>query len=305
MRRFRQQIFLALILSILITCYLPVYASQTSYLKPSEDFGDFSNSSNAYLNDGSYATIKGGQDHRYWGFDFEVPAGSSIEGIEVNLSAKTFNPSVGEANLGVELSWDGGHNWTSTDTQVDITSSSERSYKVGGSSDDWGRTWSVSELTNSGFRVKLDDRTKLQPKKVVELDQVAIKIFYSSGITIVTPGDISLEVDRGKVTETNSLSLSYFGNSSGGGQITVSASIGFGNVVPGTVLKVKGGDLGNYSTLVSGPSSQGPLVLKNVVSVSGSINDIKLQLDAKGVSPGASNLGESWEYVLTYTLSSS
>lgn len=305
MRSSRQRAFIAAILFILITCYFPVYASQTSYLNPSEDFGDFSNPGNAYLNDGSYATIKGGQDHRYWGFDFEVPAGSSIEGIEINLSAKAFNPSVVGEALDVELSWDGGQNWTSTDTRVDIKSTSERSYKVGGASDDWGRTWSVSELTNSDFRVKLDNITISQPIKIVELDQVAIKIFYSSGITIVAPGDVSLAVDRGEVTETSTLSLSYFGNSSGGGQITVSASIGFGNVVPGTAFKLKGGDLGDYSTLVSGASPQGPLVLKNGVSASGSINNIRLQLDATGVSPGAPNLGQSWEYVLTYTISSS
>lgn len=309
MHKFRARILILLTIAA-ISFGFSVSASQTSFLNPNHNFGDFIDPANAYLDDGSYAIVRSGQDHRYWGFNFdnsELPSGSTIEGIEVNIRAKTFNPSVGRAKLGIELSWDDGQNWTSTDNGVNITGTSENSYSAGGSSYDWGRTWSTSELKtpNSNFRIKLDNKTGPGRKKVIKLDLVSVKIYYSSGTTIVAPDDITLAVDRGKTTETDSLNLSYFGNSSGEGQITVSGAIGLGNVVPGTVLRVKGGNLGSYRDLISGANPQGPLVLKNGLSVSGSVSDIKLQLDATDVSPGAPNLGQSWEYVLTYTISSS
>ena len=59
----------------------------------------------------------------------------------------------GGNSIDVELSWDGGTSWTAAQTDP-VESTSERTAVLGGSSDTWGRTWSVSELSDSNFRVR-------------------------------------------------------------------------------------------------------------------------------------------------------
>ena len=287
----------------LLLC-LSGYASETGYLRPSEDFGDFTDPENAYRNDGNFASVRGGNVHRYWGYDITIPSGSSIDGIEVIIEGRETSRWFSVAEIAVELSWNGGTSWTSTGNLARFNAPSENRYVVGGSDDDWGRNWSVSELSGSNFRIKLTDETfPWWPVRIGGLDWVSVKVHYSGGATVVAPRDVSLVVDRGKVTEAGPLDMSYSGNFSGPGQITVSAVVGFGNAVPGTVLKIKGGDLTSYSALIAGSDPEGSQILKSNVSGSGMIDDVFLQLDASEVQPGASYLGSSWEYVLTYTLS--
>jgi len=73
--------------------------------------GVFSDPTNAYADSGDYATATNGQVHQYYGYNFTIPDGATINGIEVRLDAwrETFT----DASIAVELSWDGGGNWTS------------------------------------------------------------------------------------------------------------------------------------------------------------------------------------------------
>ena len=291
--------------ALIILLFNPTYALNTEKLNPSGNFGDFTNPDNAYQDNGFFAIVRGGESHQFWGYDINIPSGSSIDGIEVILEGKASSRFFDTAEIAVELSWNGGASWTSTANTARFTGSSENSYSVGGSNYNWGRNWSGSELTGSNFVIKLQDETfPWWPILTASLDWVSVRIYYSGGATIIAPADISLlEVERGKITETGSLNLNYSGSFSGNGQITVSTLIGFGNPVPGTVLSIKGGDLLDYQSLIIGANPQGSLILKSDISGSGSLNDIYLRLDASEVSPGASYLGSSWEYLLTYTLS--
>ena len=65
----------------------------TGYMSPtaadtSGSVDEWSNRNNAFANDNAYATEDtDGQDQRYTSFDFTIPAGSTIDGIQVSLDA--------------------------------------------------------------------------------------------------------------------------------------------------------------------------------------------------------------------------
>jgi len=307
MRKSKLGLLLLAVISLFVISF-PLQASQTGYISPSEENGDFENPENAFYDDQSYATILAGmvdQYHNYGGYGMTLPTTSTIEGIKVRLDAEKIPPAGNKSTISVRLSWDGGDNWTES-KQVRLNAASIKSYYLGGSTDNWGHNWSASELNRENFSVKLEPAFKSgKDSPACGLYWVPVQIYYSSSDSkISAPGDVSLAVDRGDTTETSTLDLVYAEQFPGNGQITVSASIGFGNPVNGTVLNIKGGDLGSYNTLFSGGGPGNTLVLKDNVSGNGSVNDIQLQLDATGVSPGATNLGQSWEYELTYTLTS-
>ncbi len=152
------------------------------------------NPTNAYVNDGSFAvdtnsgsntgTNCAGTDkdkHRFYNYDFSVPSGATINGIEANIVAKA-DSTTGNPKICVQISWDGGNSWTTAKTTNNLTTSSA-TYVLGGSSDTWGRSWSYSNFTNSNFRVRLIDLAS-NTSRDFSLDWVGVKVFYN-GISTV------------------------------------------------------------------------------------------------------------------------
>jgi len=116
-------------------------------------------------------------------FNFGVPSGATINGIEVRVEGKTTSIS---ATLPVSLSWNSGTNYTSANNQTINTTESVVTF--GGSSDTWGRSWSDSEFSNGTFRVKLDPSTV---NWSMAIDHVQVKVYYAttgsvSGSTTIT-----------------------------------------------------------------------------------------------------------------------
>src|SRR5829696_3429792 len=94
--------------------------------------------------------------HRFWGYAFGLPGGvSSINGITVQLDAG-LNNNGGTAIVCTQLSWDGGTSWTGTQ-QVALGGAALATYTLGGTTDTWGRTWTLSALSAANFRVRVID----------------------------------------------------------------------------------------------------------------------------------------------------
>src|ERR1041385_1252694 len=75
--------------------------------------------------------------HDYLNFGMSIPAGSTINGIQVDDSAK-WSTNTGTNQLCYELSWDGGTSWTTTgNTTGDIFGEAAHTY--GGAANTWGR----------------------------------------------------------------------------------------------------------------------------------------------------------------------
>jgi len=115
--------------------------------------------------------------HRFGGYNVSVLAGSAVNGITVRLDAFASGP-LDSAAICVELSWDGGATWTSTQTTAAL-SAVQGTYLVGGAADNWGRTWSATDLANGSFVVRLTDVAAKKKSKDFRLDWVAVDVTYT------------------------------------------------------------------------------------------------------------------------------
>ena len=77
--------------------------------------------------------------------------------------------------MSVELSWNAGSSWTAAKTDS-VETTTEHTATLGGSTDTWGRSWTVSETGDANFRVRVtvnttDDGTHF-------LDWIPVKVYY-------------------------------------------------------------------------------------------------------------------------------
>jgi len=112
--------------------------------------------------------------HRYYNFGFAVPAGSSINGIEVRVDARLDNAS---GYVCSELSWDGGVSWTPA-KQTPSLSTSFTTNDVGGAADTWGRAWSASDFSNTNFRLRVINVANNTSARF-RLDWIAAQVYYT------------------------------------------------------------------------------------------------------------------------------
>jgi hypothetical protein len=116
----------------------------------------WNNGSNAYVNDGVYASASflliGSAAHDWSAFNFGVPAGAFIKGIEAKIETRVSSLSLG--SYSISLSWNGGSNYTSSQSiPSGLLGTSEQVYTVGGATDTWGHSWTVDEINNN-FHIK-------------------------------------------------------------------------------------------------------------------------------------------------------
>lgn len=176
---------------------LPGTSGNTGFLSPtanaaqttsSGDNNGFQTSpTNAYANDSLFAvdtnsgtsnstscTSTAKDKHRYYNYNISLP-GTVIDGIEVRLDGRV-DATNGSPRFCVQLSWDGGITWTTAKTTANLTTS-ETTYILGGTADNWGRTWSVSELSNTNFRLRVIPIAS-STQRDFSLDWVSVQVTY-------------------------------------------------------------------------------------------------------------------------------
>jgi hypothetical protein len=146
---------------------------------------------NACASDGSLATDAGSGSaghstsctnaandrHRFWGNAFGLPGSvTTVDGITVRADVG-MNNNGGTSVFCVELSWDGGTNWT-TAQSFTLTGTAIATYTLGSSSDTWGHTWTAAQLGTANFRVRVTDATS-QNTKTYRLDYLAVTVQYT------------------------------------------------------------------------------------------------------------------------------
>ena len=114
--------------------------------------------------------------HLFYDFGFIIPAGSTINGVEVRLDAWADQTSFGPF-MCVELSWNAGVAWTASKS-TSVLTTTETIYTLGSSSDTWGVIWSASNFTNGNFRVRVADVSGFNGRDF-RLDRVAVRITYT------------------------------------------------------------------------------------------------------------------------------
>jgi primary-amine oxidase len=120
-------------------------------------------------------TDVGKDRHLYYNYNVNVPAGAVIDGIEVRLDAKTENTNY-LPSLCVQLSWDGGVTWTAANSTATLTTN-EVTYLLGGPTNTWGRAWTVTQLNNTNFRVRIIAVSGNNLRDFY-LDWAAVRVYY-------------------------------------------------------------------------------------------------------------------------------
>ena len=165
-----------------------IVGGNTGFLDASSDAADTggngdgfeANPTNAYANGGGYAeNVHGpGDRHRYYDYGISTESGCNIAGIEVQIDW-WLDSTVDTHSMDVELSWDGGSSWTAAKTDT-VETTTEHSTVLGTSADDWGHTWTATELNNANFRVRLTAQCSGGScgSRHTFLDWVTLKVYY-------------------------------------------------------------------------------------------------------------------------------
>jgi hypothetical protein len=159
-----------------------IASAATSYSPPSttgERKNDWSNPTNAYSDDGSYAEeddVTGGQD--FGDFGFSIPAGSTIRGFQMKIEGEAGAIS-NWVEIGVNVSNDNGATWSAT-TTARYWDSAPDTYILGHANYLWGLTWTVTDTDNDNLRIKLTHTAaeSVTAGRDLEVDYVTGKIFY-------------------------------------------------------------------------------------------------------------------------------
>ncbi len=149
--------------------------TETDWKSPTatgDDYDQWSNPTNTFTSDNLYAEEDNQNYEQDWyNFNFNVPNGATIDGINVSVEATASSI----AGAYAALSWNGGTNYTSEKLN---TWASEVNKTYGGSGDTWERTWSSDDFTNSNFRIKLRRSTQ-NPGINLRVDYITIKVYYT------------------------------------------------------------------------------------------------------------------------------
>ena len=181
----------------------------TGYHSPSaegDDSTQWNNPTGAYANDGNRASEQTNDEaHDWYNFDFSIPAGVTIDGIVVSIegSSSQFGQNVA---CRVRLSWNGGSSYTNYKTTPSWSSTNDWYREVGASWDTWGRTWSVSDFSNSNFRVWLEKTGA--PFATLRVDHIRIMVYYSTlsdtaVIDLNGTAQISIDADNNEISPIN------------------------------------------------------------------------------------------------------
>jgi hypothetical protein len=152
---------------------------QTNASLACADGGGNASDSNSGTSTSTTCTSTAKDKHNFRDFDLSSAITGTtvgITGIEVRLDAWT-NGTAATRRMCVQLSWDGGFTWTTTQ-QVDLTNS-EATYILGSPTNDWGRAWATNDFSNANFRVRVMNVAS-NTSTTFSLDAVAVNVHYTT-----------------------------------------------------------------------------------------------------------------------------
>ena len=159
--------------------------NDTGFLNPTAEAADTGgdgdgfelNPTNAFADAGGNASnINGdGDRHRFYNYGISIDSSCTISGFEVRLDW-WLDSTANISSMTVELSWDGGTSWTVGQTDT-VESTTEHTTILGGSADNWGRTWVVGELSDANFRMRVTSNSDDALRDFFP-DWVPVKVYY-------------------------------------------------------------------------------------------------------------------------------
>lgn len=174
----------------------PPPAGNTGWLSPTanaaqtggDNNGFQSNATNAYSDNATFAvdtnsgngsstscTSARKDKHNFYNYNVSIPGGTAVTGIEVRIDGRVDSTS-GSPKFCVQLSWNGGASWTTAKSTVTL-STSENSYILGSSVDNWGHSWTSTDLSNTNFRVRIISVAS-STSRDFSLDWLTVNVHY-------------------------------------------------------------------------------------------------------------------------------
>lgn len=152
--------------------------SNTGWLSPSTNpyYANVTYPARVYASDNSRAEFTSTNDIAdFGGFNFNIPSGSLIIGIEVQIEGYRDDNRQLEA---VSLSWNNGTNFSNsiplnTFNQSGWFNNNESYVQI--AINDWGRTWSADDFSNDNFRIRLDATFA---SGTLYIDHVQVRVWY-------------------------------------------------------------------------------------------------------------------------------
>jgi len=120
-------------------------------------------------------TSTGRDRHRFFNYGLSLPAGATLQGIEVRLDSRVDSTN-GSPRMCVQLSWDGGVHWTAP-IATSTLSTTMATRMLGSATNTWGRTWTPAELSDANFRVRVIDVANSTTRDF-SLDWIAVRVSY-------------------------------------------------------------------------------------------------------------------------------
>jgi myo-inositol-hexaphosphate 3-phosphohydrolase len=148
---------------------------QTSPANAHAGDGLFAVDTNSGTGTSTSCTNNGKDKHLFYNYGLSIPPGSTIKGIEVRLDAKVDSTS-GSPKFCVQLSSNGGASWTAAKSTARLATSGA-TYMLGSATDTWGRSWTVGDLADAGFRVRVISVAN-STSRDFSLDWIAVRVTY-------------------------------------------------------------------------------------------------------------------------------
>ncbi len=127
---------------------------------------------------GAAQNIDGAGDrHIFSGYNFSLPPNATITGIATRLDWWLDSTS-GTNSTNLELSWDGGTTWTPIKQDNNESTSASNSRTLGNSTDNWGHTWTSSQLNTTNFKVRVTMNSTTSTRDFF-LDWIPVTIYYT------------------------------------------------------------------------------------------------------------------------------
>lgn len=108
-------------------------------------------------------------------FNFGIPGGATIDGIEVQWECQGVADSSLEPRT--SLSWNDGTSFTTEEQAPPCPSNTDGTITMGSATSTWGRVWSASELADGTFRLKIDKETAT---RTLRIDRLQVKVYYTT-----------------------------------------------------------------------------------------------------------------------------
>jgi len=147
-----------------------------------EDYTDFTNPTNAYSSDDTYATATTNAEAQDWyNYTFGLAGTETIVGIEMTMEDKDNNTG-DSVKYNPEISPDGGTTYVQGTNWQRVSSTIEGTRTAGGAAQLWGRVWSASDFTNANFRSRITI-ADMRNATLYSLDHIQVKVYYTEAPT--------------------------------------------------------------------------------------------------------------------------